>query len=137
MNAETRRQVRERATHRCEYCLLPQAASPFFTFHIEHILATQHIQDDSLDNLCLACPHCNLHKGPNLTTVDPVSRELIPLFHPRKQEWRDHFTVEDARIEGLSETGAATSRLLKMNDADQVEIRARLIFRGEFELPAS
>ena len=50
MAATTRRQVRERANDRCEYCRLPQAAAPFLTFHIEHIQASQHVRDDRLDN---------------------------------------------------------------------------------------
>ena len=83
-------------------------------------------------NLCLACPHCNLHKGPNLATLHPVTRQLIPLFHPREQDWNDHFRFVGARIEGLTPTGEATARLLKMNGEDQTEIRAALMKRGEF-----
>jgi hypothetical protein len=132
MDAATRRQVRERAGDQCEYCRLPQAAAPFLTFHVEHIKASQHIQDDSLSNLCLACPHCNLHKGPNLATLDPETRELIPLFHPREHHWNEHFRFAGPRIEGLTPIGTATARLLKVNDEDQVEIRAALMLRGEF-----
>jgi len=103
MDTATRRRVRERASDRCEYCRLPQAAAPFLVFHVEHIQARQHIQDDSLVNLCLACPHCNLHKGPNLTTLDPASREIIPLYNPREDAWDSHFRLIGARIEGLTE----------------------------------
>ena len=42
MDAALRDLVRERAGHRCEYCHLPKAAEPFFTYHIEHIVARQH-----------------------------------------------------------------------------------------------
>ena len=132
MHAATRREVRERAQHRCEYCHLPQSAAPFLTFHVEHIQASQHVHDDSLDNLCLACPHCNLNKGPNLTTLDPGTRQLIPLFNPRKHIWEEHFRFVDARIEGRTATGEATARLLKMNAEDQVEVRTALMLRGEF-----
>lgn len=80
---ETLRQfVRERAGHRCEYCRLPQDAAPFLRFHVEHIQATQHVLDDSESNLCLACPRCNLQKGPNLATLSIPDRKLIRLFHP-------------------------------------------------------
>ncbi len=132
MDAAIRREIRERAKDRCEYCRLPQSAAPFLTFHVEHIQASQHIGDDSLSNLCLACPHCNLHKGPNLATLDSVTRELIPLFHPRQHSWDDHFRFLGGRIEGLTTAGRATARLLKMNDDDQVEIRTALMMRGEF-----
>jgi 5-methylcytosine-specific restriction endonuclease McrA len=132
IDAATRRQVRERAQHRCEYCRLPQSSAPFLTFHVEHIQASQHADDDSIDNLCLACPHCNLHKGPNLTTLDLETREVTPLFHPRRQSWEEHFRFESARIEGRTVIGTATARLLKMNADEQVKIRAALMLRGEF-----
>jgi hypothetical protein len=102
------------------------------TFHIEHIQAKQHIQDDNLDNLCLACPHCNLHKGPNLTTLCGETGDIVPLFHPRQQVWDDHFRISGTKIEGRTEVGKATARLLKMNEGDQTEIRAALFLRGEF-----
>lgn len=55
MDAVTRQFVRNRAGHRCEYCRLPQASAPFVSFHLEHIEAQQHVADDSIDNLALAC----------------------------------------------------------------------------------
>ena len=58
--------------------------------------------------------------------------QLIPLYHPREQSWEEHFHFVGARIEGLTSTGKATVRLLKMNDEDQTEIRAALMSRGEF-----
>ena len=88
------------------------------------------IHRNSIQVLC-PCWVCNLHKGPNLATLDPVTRELIPLFHPREQNWDEHFRFVGARIDGLTPTGRATARLLKMNDDDQTEIRAALMMRGE------
>ncbi|MCF7959956.1 MAG: HNH endonuclease [Pirellula sp.] len=52
------------------------------------------MQDDSIDNLALACPDCNRQKGPNLATLDPATREIVLLFHPRKDEWNYHFEFE-------------------------------------------
>ena len=76
MDVATRRLVRERAGNRCEYCHLPQEALDV-TFHIEHITAKQHLDEgqDDADNLALACNRCNLHKGTNLDSVDPVTKE--------------------------------------------------------------
>lgn len=52
---DTQRQfVRRRAGGRCEYCRLPQHAVEG-PFHIEHVIAQQHAQDDSSSNLALAC----------------------------------------------------------------------------------
>jgi len=42
MDDALREFVRQRAAERCEYCLLPQSAARFFTFHVEHIRAKQH-----------------------------------------------------------------------------------------------
>lgn len=128
----TRKAVRDRAKNRCEYCLIPQAAAPFLSFHIEHIFAVQHIDDDSLGNLCLACPHCNLHKGPNLTSIHPETRKIVPLFHPRNDLWSQHFQLQDGEILGLTESGLITVSLLKMNDDEQVKIRQELMMRGMF-----
>lgn len=71
MDAATVQLVRQRAGNRCEYCLLPQEFSGL-RFHVEHIVARQHRGTDDADNLALACPECNCHKGTNLSGVDPI-----------------------------------------------------------------
>ncbi len=130
---ETLRQfVRERAGHHCEYCRIPQDAAPFLRFHVEHIQATQHVLDDSESNLCLACPRCNLQKGPNLATLSTPDRKLIRLFHPREDVWEDHFEMVNGFIVGKTEIGTATARLLLMNASGQLRIRRKLISRGEY-----
>ena len=131
LDAATRRLVRQRAGNRCEYCRLPQSKAPFLTFHIEHIEARQHVADDSLDNLALACPDCNRSKGPNLVTLDPETRALVPLFHPRRDPWDDHFEYHGPHLFGKTTTGTATIRLLQMNSEERVEVRAELQAAGE------
>jgi len=126
IDAATRRFVRERAGHRCEYCGLAQAQQSFPFFHVDHIIALQHGGTDDPDNLALSCYHCNLHKGPNLTGIDPQSAALVALFHPRRDVWGVHFVLRDALIVGLTPTGRATARVLDMNAADRVELRRTL-----------
>src|ERR1039457_110363 len=70
MDATTRDLVRRRAGERCEYCRLRQEHSELI-HHVEHIVAKQHGGSEDPDNLALACHRCNLHKGPNLTGIDP------------------------------------------------------------------
>jgi 5-methylcytosine-specific restriction endonuclease McrA len=70
MDAALREFVRQRAAGLCEYCHLPQEFSEL-VFHVEHIIPRQHAKDDSAENLAVACPACNLVKGPNLTGIDP------------------------------------------------------------------
>ena len=122
MSSAQRRKVRERAANCCEYCSLDQADFPFAQFHIEHIIARQHGGKDELSNICLSCHWCNLQKGPNIATL--VDGELIPLFHPRRHRWNEHFKRNGEIIEGITAIGRGTVSLLKMNDEDRCQIRA-------------
>jgi hypothetical protein len=121
---ETREVVRERALDRCEYCGLPQAVDPFLRFHVEHIIPRQHGGADELDNLALACHHCNLHKGPNLAGLDPVTGRLTPLYHPRLHQWSEHFALEAEWILALTAIGRVTVYVLAMNADEQRRLRA-------------
>jgi 5-methylcytosine-specific restriction endonuclease McrA len=123
--ASIRAAVVERAAHCCEYCLLPQA-DHCWPFHVEHIVPRQHVGDDSLENLALACPRCNRFKGPNLTAIDPRTGRITHLFNPRKQIWLDHFQLVGHTIEGLTQLGRATSRLLRMNAENRRDLRREL-----------
>jgi 5-methylcytosine-specific restriction endonuclease McrA len=126
MDAATRGLVRSRAENRCEYCGLPQEALPLATFHTEHIIPKQHGGTDDPSNLALACFHCNQHKGPNLTGIDPQSDQIIRLFNPRTQHWQDHFARRGVEIIGLTPTGRTTVRVLAMNSDLQKQLRAQL-----------
>ena len=108
MDAATRNLVRQRAKNRCEYG-----------------------GSDEAGNLALACHRCNLRKGPNVTGIDPDTEEIVVLFHPRRDEWSRHFRFSGPYIEGMTPTGRATVRLLRLNDARRLELRAELIARGE------
>ena len=54
MDARTRELVRQRAGQRCEYCRLPQRAVPYLVFHVDHIIAKQHLDEVSDDPQMLA-----------------------------------------------------------------------------------
>jgi 5-methylcytosine-specific restriction endonuclease McrA len=116
IDAETRRFVRERADERCEYCRLHQNNSELVN-HIEHVVARQRGGIDDIDNLALACHRCNLHKGPNLSGVDPSTGRVENLFHPRRDRWHEHFAFQDAYIKGLTPSGRGTVEVLAFNDA--------------------
>jgi 5-methylcytosine-specific restriction endonuclease McrA len=123
MEAATRKFVRDRAGDRCEYCQIPQSVTPFFRFHVEHVVAKQHGGGDELDNLALACNRCNAFKGPNLSAVDPQTKHVVPVFHPRQEDWDDHFQAKGGVIRGSTESGRATVSLLNMNTPDRVDLR--------------
>ena len=132
MDDDIRQIVRGRAEERCEYCRLPQQAASFFTFHIEHITARQHGGGDALSNLALACPDCNAFKGPNLSSIDPESSALVPLFNPRQHSWDEHFLLKGATIIGKTPIGRATVRLLAMNQESQLDMRQELLDYDDF-----
>ena len=125
MDAATVQLVRQRAGNRCEYCHLPQEFSGL-RFHVEHIIARQHQGTDDAGNLALACPECNYHKGTNLTSIDPDTDKVTPLFHPRQDRWADHFTIVDGSIAGKTPPGRTTAWLLKMNSIERVRMWQRL-----------
>lgn len=132
MDEATRTAVRERAGGWCEYCHLPQAhvVTPF---QVEHVIAKQHRGSDALSNLALACLRCNLNKGPNLTGIDPVTKGLTKLFHPRRHKWHRHFRLEGAKMIGRTAVGRTTVEVLAMNEPERVALRQELIVQGLWE----
>lgn len=126
MDAGLRAFVRNRAGSCCEYCGLLQDFDVFLRFQIEHIIAKQHGGTDDAVNLALACQHCNLHKGPNLSGIDPDSGQVVALFNPRTQSWQEHFRMEGEWIVGTTPVGRATVRVLAMNAEAQRQLRAEL-----------
>lgn len=123
MNERTKRDVRERAGTRCEYCQLIESRSPLARLQIEHIRPRKHGGSDAMANLALACIDCNLRKGANLTGIDPLSGAITELFNPRLQVWADHFAWDGHNILGLSPTGRATVNCLNLNSADRLMVR--------------
>jgi hypothetical protein len=123
MDAATRRVVWQRAEDRCEYCRMRQAEEPFFRYHVEHIIPRQHGGGDENDNLALACPQCNIHKGPNLAGIDPLTGAMVPLFHPRRQNWADHFEAIAGLVAGRTPTGRVTVAVFNMNEPARVAVR--------------
>jgi len=130
IDAALRNLVRQRAGHRCEYCGFWQWQIPVPLFHIEHIVPKKHGGDDDPSNLALACHHRNLHKGPNLTGIDPEIGNVTSLFHPRNERWETHFVLQDDTIIGLSPVGRTTIQVLDMNAAERVQLREKLRARG-------
>jgi hypothetical protein len=116
------RLVHTRARHCCEYCQTRQATIGQ-TLHVEHI---DPCGGNDLENLCLACPTCNLSKATATAAPDPETQETVALFNPRTQTWREHFRwIDDARrVQGLTPTGRATVERLRMNQDRVVVARA-------------
>lgn len=126
MDSLTRETIRRRAGQCCEYCRLPDEFSNL-PFHVEHIVAIVHEPNHHESNLAWACPHCNAHKGPNLTTIDPATGVKVDLFNPRVEAWDDHFAMQSYQIIGLTPIGRGTAQLLKMNAPLRIELRREVI----------
>ena len=126
---QLRQQVEERAHHRCEYCLLPQAAA-LHLHEIDHIVPRQHGGETHEDNLALACIRCNRYKGPNVGSFDPVSGVLVPFFNPRLHNWADHFGLDEATIVPHTSEGRVTVKILRLNTSDRITERQQLLRVG-------
>jgi hypothetical protein len=123
--------VRDRAKHRCEYCSFPEAFAEA-PFHVEHVIARQHGGTRSYENLALACCFCNRYKGPNLSGVDSVSGKVAPLFHPRHDNWDEHFEWDEARLVGRMANARATIQALRLNRPDAIAVRQILMREGVY-----
>ena len=115
VGAPLRRLVAERAVFRCEYCHYPEEFSPS-SFEVEHIIPQSAGGLTTLDNLALACSHCNVHKATRQEGIDPLTKVQSLLFNPRTDNWSNHLTLNrnTGEIEGLTPVGRATVDGLRM-----------------------
>jgi hypothetical protein len=124
--------VCERANDQCEYCRLPHDLEAFLPFHVDHIVAEQHGGDDDPMNLCWCCQHCNLKKGPNLSSRDDITGQIVELFNPRTNKWSEHFKWNGPFLVGNTPTGRATIRCLAINHPDNIAQRQAFFAEGVF-----
>jgi len=127
--AALRREVIRRAGGRCEYCRLAQAGEQA-TFHIDHITPRSAGGGDVSENLALACVSCSLRKGPRQSAIDPVTGERVPLYHPRRDQWGQHFRWDGVRLVGLTPSARATIMLLKLNTTQILDLRRDEVVTG-------
>jgi len=124
--AELRRVIRERAGHRCEYCLL-QEDDAFLPHEPDHIIAIKHRGETTEENLAWTCFVCNRGKGSDLASVDETTGEIVRLFNPRTDSWDDHFELlKDGSILARTSVARVTCSLLKLNRPELLAIRALL-----------
>ena len=124
--------VRERAGGRCEYCHLPEAGSNI-PFEIDHIVSRKHQGRTVAGNLALACWYCNSFKGSDLSGIDPATRKLTRLFHPRRHKWAWHFRHDGPVLVGRTAIGRTTLRVLQINNEAAMTLRESLMAEGLME----
>lgn len=122
---ELERVVKSRAGDRCEYCRMAQSLQGA-SFHLDQVIPRSRGGGGELENLAWACPGCNLHKADRVEGVDPKTGSTTPLFHPRRDDWRSHFTWDDVELRGTSAVGRTTVSTLDLNHD-----RRRMIRRVE------
>lgn len=122
--AGVKQTVRKSARNRCEYCHSQEPFSPS-AFSIEHIVPRSEGGRDVVENLALSCQECNNRKFTATTARDPLTGEVVRLFHPRQASWSDHFAwSEDFTLAlGLTPTGRATIEKLHLNRVRLINLR--------------
>ena len=126
-----RNEVRERAGHRCEYCLSHQDYV-MGRLQIDHVQPLAKGGDDDIANLCLACELCNQHKWTKTEEIDLETNQYTQLFNPRQQKWADHFkwSADGVEIIGLTPCGRATVIALNFNNALAITVRRNWVRAG-------
>lgn len=119
-----RRQLVAEARGRCAYCRTATTISGA-RLVVDHIVPEAAGGPTEFENLCLACHSCNEFKGAQVESEDPDSGEIVALYHPRRQRWRDHFrwSADGAELVGITPVGRATALALKMNHPLIVDAR--------------
>jgi hypothetical protein len=126
-----REEVAHDARHRCGYCLT-SARVTGTPMEIDHIIPESLGGPTVRENLWLACSLCNDHKANRIAAPDTSTGEVVRLFDPRRQVWRDHFawSLEGDLVLGTTPTGRATVSALRLNRAELVEARRSWVIVG-------
>lgn len=123
--------VAERAYRVCEYCLVHED-DLYHGCEVDHIVSVKHGGPTTEENLAFACFHCNRHKGSDLGSIGRNSGKLIRFFNPGADRWGDHFQHHDGQIDGLTEIGEVTVRLLEFNQPERLTLRRLLGDSGRY-----
>jgi hypothetical protein len=134
ISAALRRFVVECAHGQCEYCGIAETVV-FVPHEIDHIIAQKHDGQTEANNLALSCAVCNKRKGSDIASIDPETGQVIPLYHPRRERWPEHFHLDGSRIVALTPTGRVTIRLLQLNHPDRIAERELLLIAGQYSFP--
>jgi hypothetical protein len=119
--------IKQRAGDCCEYCLSQLAFCPD-PFSIEHIIPRSKGGTNDPDNLAVACQGCNNFKYSHIESIDPITGKSTPLYHPRQDQWHEHFSWSDDydQLIGLTMTGRATIERLQLNREGVINLRQLL-----------
>ena len=131
ISAEHQDRIRRQADNRCGYCQSHQKYV-MGRLEIDHLIPRSKGGSDDEENLWLSCRLCNNAKRDQTHGVDPLTREVMPLYNPRTQAWSDHFIWSDdgVQIIGLTPCGRATVLALQLNNLIAVMVRQEWVAAG-------
>ncbi|MFB2839082.1 HNH endonuclease [Floridanema evergladense] len=120
----TQKQVRQRANYLCEYCHASEQWQ-YVRFTVDHVIPLIKGGLNSIENLALACFHCNRQKSDKIAAIDEELGAEVTLFNPRSDSWQEHFiwSADGLSIIGLTATGRATVAALAFNRERIINIR--------------
>ncbi|WP_353929690.1 HNH endonuclease signature motif containing protein [Okeanomitos corallinicola TIOX110] len=131
LNKELRRLVASRADFLCEYCLIEEKYTALGCT-IDHIISIKHGGSSDADNLAYCCVFCNRFKGSDIGSIVWKNKEFIRFYHPRWDNWSEHFQLDDSHIQPLTTIGEVTARILGFNDQPRLLERRILISKKRY-----
>ena len=129
--ADLRARLLEVDNRHCAYCHTTEANTGQ-PMTIDHILPQAQGGETTFENLCFAYRRCNEFKGSITSAQDPLTGDMVSVFHPRQQTWNEHFQWDESGVLllGLTAVGRATIVALNMNNAIIVDARRRWVSVG-------
>jgi hypothetical protein len=126
-----RQRVVAESRNQCAYCHTLTSITGA-RLVLDHIIPEAAGGQAVWENLCVACHSCNEFEGIQVEAEDPLTDKRAPLFHPRRQRWREHFcwSEDGSTLIGLTPTGRVTVIALHMNHPLIVEARRRWAIVG-------
>lgn len=130
VSAALRRQVIERASGLCEYCLIAEEDT-WLGCEVDHVISEKHGGQTASENLAMACATCNRAKGSDLGSI-AGNGAFIRFFNPRIDHWGVHFGLDEAIIVAKSLIGEVTARIFQFNSAERLVERDYLCELGRY-----
>jgi hypothetical protein len=98
---------------------------------VDHIIALKHGGQTNFGNLVLCCRLCNRHKGTDIASIDAETGLLQVLFHPRLDQWPNHFRLNaDGVLVARTAAARVTIQLWRLNRPERIAEREALLGKG-------
>lgn len=132
ISVKIRRKILEVSKKLCEYCKSPKDFSTDL-YSFDHIIPLVLGGKTVFINLAYSCSGCNSFKNQKVVGFDAIDNIEVSLFHPRIQNWSEHFTWNDdfTVVIGITTIGRATINTLKLNRPEVINLRRILVLADE------